>query len=171
MLNMQTATKVILFLATVLLGTFTVYKTSVLNAQTSGSTLTGTFACLTSGNYTGFDAVAKSAQRQPNGQGVNQLFVWSIDANGTTGTLQGGINNQVVNYGLASATITNTAMPNTPAEFTITPNSPTQYMYKLVGQGDSDQVYYIALTNGGNTALMMQAPGNKQTVNGVCQKV
>lgn len=171
MFNIQSLKKITLFIATVLLGCFTVYKTSVSNAQSSGSSLTGTFACLTSGNYTGFDGVAMSAQRQPNGQGINQLFVWSIDANGTTGTLQGGINNQVVNYGLASATITNTVMPNTPAEFTITANSPTQYMYKLVGQGDSDQVYYIALTNGGNTALMMQAPGQKQTVNGVCQKV
>jgi hypothetical protein len=156
---------VLLFSSVIVLGTFTIYKSSVLNAQTVSSPLSGKFACLLNANFSGFEA-----RVQNTSTGINALFVMSVDSTGTTGSLVGGINNQVNAFNTGASSTSQVAMAANSVIFSITPNNPTEYMYKLVAQGD-DQIYYLALTNGGNTGLFMQAPGQKQTMNGVCQKV
>ena len=140
------------------------FKSPAIHAQSSTS-LSGTFACLTNKNASGY-TLARTGQ---DNQGVNQLFI--VNFSGSTGTTTVFVNNTVDNYEESNAVTNSNIASNFAFDVVSVPQS--QYMYKLVQANDTAKPIYVAVTNSGNTLLIMTAPASvaSANLNGVCQKV
>lgn len=103
--------------------------------------------------------------------GINQLFTLVFDASTPNQvTMVGLVANKVSHYEqLNVSTISEATRPN--VVLTVTANSPSPYIYKLVAPSGGVTDYYIGVTNSANSLFFMSAPSNTSTMNGACQKV
>jgi hypothetical protein len=149
---------------------FVISKFGFATAQSSSSTLSGTYVCLSNSNMSGY--VANKTADTNGTAGINQMFTLTFDANNPSQvTLVGLVENKISHYEDASnvATISNASQPN--VTLAVTANSPSPYIYKLVASSGGVRDYYIGVTNTGNSLFFMSAPTSTSTMNGACQKV
>ena len=138
-----------------------------LKAQTVGGTLSGTFACLTNKNNTGYQLALTTWKEGDS----NQLFIINFPSE-RIGQVTGLVENTTINYETTNVK-TVSEIKISPITFNVTPNNPVSYMYKMVDPTEIEKPFYFALANSGNTLLLMSAPKSidSPTLNGVCQKV
>lgn len=155
----------IVFLASI---AFLIGKSSNVSAQSSSSALSGTYVCLSKSNMSGFDSA-----KMGNTVGINQLYSIFIDPNNPTqATITGLVVNSVVNYGGSNNVTTTTSVTQPNITATITPNTPSQGIYKIVANSGEVTDSYGGVVNGGNTLIFMStSTGSHGTMNGACQKV
>ena len=147
---------------------FVLSQTNSVKAQTSGSAPSGTYVCLSNSNMSGYVA---SKTNDTSTAGINQLFTLVFDASTPNQvTMVGLVANKVSHYEqLNVSTISEATRPN--VVLTVTANSPSPYIYKLVAPSGGVTDYYIGVTNSANSLFFMSAPSNTSTMNGACQKV
>ena len=149
---------------------FILSRMGTAKAQSSSSAPSGTYVCLTNSNMSGY--ISNMTGNISGTVGVNQMFTLAF--NSTTPsqvTIVGLVGNTVSHYEDRNTvrTTTSASQPNLVA--TLTANSPSPYIYKMVAGSGGVTDYYIGVANGGNSLFFMSAPANTSTMNGACQKV
>ena len=166
----EKALKVTSALAILISLAFVMSRVENAKAQTSSSAPSGTYVCLSNSNMSGY--VANKSNDPAGTAGINQLFTLAFDpATPTQVTLGGLVENKVSHFedAVSVATISSATQPN--SVLTVTANSPSAYIYKLVASSGAVRDYYIGVANGGNSLFFMSAPSSTSTMNGACQKV
>ena len=139
-------------------------------AQTASAAPSGTYVCLLNSNMSGYTANKKADTTGT--AGINQLLTLTFDpTTPNVATVGGLVVNKVSHFEDASTVATSTTTASQGGTMTVTADTPTKYIYKLVASSGGVTDYYIGVSNGGNSLFFMSAPTSTSTMNGACQKV
>jgi hypothetical protein len=137
------------------------------NSFAAGSyTLSGTFGCLASPNFSGF------INRVTNGTGSsndgNGLFLFKFTSGSPTVSLS-GVSNTINNFEKSNASVKTNIFSNL-THFNYTPNSPFENMYTLQDTSTSPpSVSYFVFVNSGKTMMSIDSSNPDRNSNTICQ--
>jgi hypothetical protein len=137
------------------------------NSFAAGSyTLSGTFGCVLSPNFSGF------MNRVTSGNGssreANGLFLIKFTAGSSTVSLS-GVSNNINNFEQKDATV-KTSIASNLSHFNYTPNNPVDNMYMMQDTSSSPPfVSYFIMVNSGKTIISIDAPTVDKNSNMICQ--
>jgi len=134
-------------------------------SQTTYS-LSGTFGCLSSPNFSGF--VNRITKGSGSSSGANTLLLITFTA-GSPNVSMSGISNNISNFEQTIATNTTQSVINV-THFYFIPNSPVANMFTLQDTSSTPPFSsYFILVNSGKTMLGLDAPTLDRNSNMVCQ--
>jgi hypothetical protein len=131
-----------------------------------GYTLSGTFGCVLSPNFSGF--INRVTSGNGSSREANGLFLIKFTAGSSTVSLS-GVSNNINNFEQKDAIVKTTIATNI-THFNYTPNNPVENMYMLQDTSSSPPfVSYFILVNSGKTFIGIDAPTVDKNSNMICQ--
>lgn len=137
------------------------------NSFAAGSyTLSGTFGCVLSPNFSGF--INRVTSGNGSSREANGLFLIKFTAGSSIVSLS-GVSNNINNFEQKDAIVKTTIATNI-THFNYTPNNPVENMYMLQDTSSSPPfVSYFILVNSGKTFIGIDAPTVDKNSNMICQ--